>query len=548
MSLVGWFALLGGIGMFLFGMSIMSTGLKNACGDNLQVILEKATRNRIIGVLVGTGMTMLIQSSSATAAMVIGFANAGMMNLMQAIGIIMGANIGTTITAQITAFDLAAYTPFILFLGAIMFLFIKKDVIKYIGEVIMGFGMLFAGLEVMKTALDPLAQSPQFANLMTSLENPVLALVFGIAFTALLQSSSSSTVIFQTFAIEGLLGFDAAVYMVIGSAIGAVTPNLLAGLTVNREGKRAAILNLVYNIYRSAIIIALIRIFPIILTWIYNLSPADPGRQIANLNTIFAIIGVVVGIPAAKWFVKITQKIIPVLPQENQRLEDRKLKFMASMDRVPASMAVQQAHREVSRMGKLAAKNLRESLECFFDYDSDKAAIVRDREESINILNHTISDAMARLRTLELNEENIRRVSMMTIAVTDMERLSDHAENIIEYIEYMRNRRAEMSDVAKEELRKMTDDTLEAVDLAMYIFEHEDYTKLDRIEELESVVDDQEDKLVNNHIERLMKEHCDPVAGVIFSDLVTDLERCSDHAINIAYALKERPAVYKYNF
>lgn len=548
MSLVGWFALLGGIGMFLFGMSIMSSGLKNACGDNLQVILEKATRNRIIGVLVGTGMTMLIQSSSATAAMVIGFANAGMMNLMQAIGIIMGANIGTTITAQITAFDIAAYTPFVLFLGAILYLFMKRDVLKYIGEVIMGFGMLFAGLSVMKEALEPLSHSPQFANLMTSLENPALALIFGIAFTALLQSSSSSTVIFQTFAIEGLLGFDAAVYMVIGSAIGAVTPNLLAGLTVNREGKRAALLNLVFNVYRSAIIIVLIKIFPVILTWIYNLSPYDPGRQIANLNTIFAIVGVIVGIPVAKWFVKITQKIIPVLPQENQRLEDRRLKYMTSLDRVPASMAVQQAHREVSRMGDLAATNLREALECFFDYDEEKANIVRDREESVNILNHTIADAMARLRSLDLTDENIRRVSMMTIAVTDLERLSDHAENIIEYVEYMRNRHAVMSEEAQTELKQMTEDTLLAVDLAVYIFTKEDYSKLDEIEALESRVDEQEDTLVNNHIERLMTEHCDPVAGVIFSDLVTDLERCSDHAINIAYALKERPETYKYNF
>ena len=548
MSLLGWFALLGGVAIFLFGMTIMSSGLKNACGDNLQVILEKATRNRIIGVLVGMGMTMLIQSSSATAAMVIGFANAGMINLMQSIGIIMGANIGTTITAQITAFDLAAYAPIILFVGTVMYLFIKKNVIKHVGEVIMGFGMLFVGIAIMKEALDPLAHSEQFANLMTTLENPLLALLFGIGFTALLQSSSSATVIFQTFALEGLLGFDAAVYMVIGSAIGAVAPNLLAGLTVNREGKRAALLNLVFNVIRSAIIIALIRIFPVILTFIYNLSPADPGRQIANLNTIFAIIGVLIGIPMAGWFVKITERLIPILPQENQRIEDRTLKFMTQLDRVPASMAVLQAHREVSRMGELAAKNLREALDCFFTYDEEQAAQIRDREESVNILNQTIADAMLKLRTLDLNDENIRRVSMMTIAVTDIERLSDHAENIVEYAEYMRSRHAEMSETALAELEQMTEDTLEAVELAMHIFSQEDYTKLDQIERLENSIDEQEDRLVNNHIERLMNEYCDPVAGVVFSDLVTDLERCSDHAINIAYALKERPVMQKYNF
>ena len=541
MTLVGWFALLGGVGIFLFGMTVMSSGLKNACGENLQGILEKATKNRIMGVLLGCGMTMLIQSSSATAAMVIGFANAGMMNLMQSIGVIMGANIGTTITAQITAFDLAAYAPFILFLGAIMYLFVKKNIVKHVGEIIMGFGMLFVGISIMKEALAPLSESPQFVQLMTAMENPVLALIFGIAFTALLQSSSSSTVIFQAFAMQGLLGFDAAVYMVIGSAIGAVTPNLLAGLTVNREGKRAAILNLIFNVFRSAVIIALINIFPPILMFIRNLSPDDVGRQIANLNTIFAIVGVIISIPLAQWFVRIAEKMIPILPQENERLEERQLKYITALDRVPPRVAVDQAHREVTRMGRLAATNLRTALECFFDYDEEKAADVRGREESVDILNDEISAAMARLRTLDLSEEGIRRVSMMSIAVTDIERLSDHAENVIDDIDRLHNRHAEMSEVALAELRQMADDTIESVDLAIDIFEKEDYSKIDQIEALEQKIDDQQDQLVNNHIDRLMHESCDPLAGVIFTDLVTDLERCSDHAINVAYALKEKP-------
>ena len=546
MTLFEAFSLLGGIGLFLFGMTVMSSGLKNACGDNLQTILSKATKNRVLAVLVGAGMTVLVQSSSATEAMVIGFANAGMVNLVQAVGIIMGANIGTTITAQITAFNLGAFSPIILFIGAIAFLFIKKNLIKYIGEVVMGFGMLFLGITIMKEAIAPLAESPQFVNLLTGLDNPLMAIIFGIAFTALLQSSSSSTVIFQAFAIQGLLSYHTAVYLVIGAAIGAFMPNFLASFTVNRDGKRAAYLNLVFNIFRAIVLVILINVFPIILTFIQNLSPGDIGRQIANTHTIFAIIAVIIALPVSNLFIKIVEKIFPIRPNEHQKLEDRKLQYMTASigigrASIPAGVAIGQAQKEIRRMGDLAEKNLKEALECFFDYDEKKAQDVREREESVDILNHQISGGLSKLHLLQLSQENLRRVSNLTIAITDIERLSDHAENIVEYIEYMRNRKAEMTDEARNELRQMGDDMLKAVELSLYIFETEDYSKLSEIEELESIVDKQEDQLVNNHVERLMKETCDPVAGVVFSDLVTDLERCSDHAINIAYALKDRP-------
>ena len=550
MTLFEAFSLLGGIGLFLFGMTVMSSGLKNACGDNLQTILSKATKNRVLAVLVGAGMTVLVQSSSATEAMVIGFANAGMVNLVQAVGIIMGANIGTTITAQITAFNLGAFSPIILFIGAIAFLFIKKNLIKYIGEVVMGFGMLFLGITIMKEAIAPLAESPQFVNLLTGLDNPLMAIIFGIAFTALLQSSSSSTVIFQAFAIQGLLSYHTAVYLVIGAAIGAFMPNFLASFTVNRDGKRAAYLNLVFNIFRAIVLVILINVFPIILTFIQNLSPGDIGRQIANTHTIFAIIAVIIALPVSNLFIKIVEKIFPIRPNEHQKLEDRKLQYMTASigvgrASIPAGVAIGQAQKEIRRMGDLAEKNLKEALECFFDYDEKKAQDVREREESVDILNHQISGGLSKLHLLQLSQENLRRVSNLTIAITDIERLSDHAENIVEYIEYMRNRKAEMTEEARNELRQMGDDMLKAVGLSLYIFETEDYSKLSEIEELESIVDKQEDELVNNHVERLMKETCDPVAGVVFSDLVTDLERCSDHAINIAYALKDRPEEQK---
>ncbi|MCR4695135.1 MAG: Na/Pi cotransporter family protein [Pseudobutyrivibrio sp.] len=539
MTIAQFLSLLGGVGLFLFGMSIMSTGLKNSAGDNLQVILEKATANRFVAVLVGIAMTVLVQSSSATDVMVIGFVNSGMMTLAQAIGVIMGANIGTTITAQITAFNIATFTPFLLFLGAVMYLFSKNNMVKHIGSVIMGFGMLFQGITIMKAAIAPLSQSQPFVNFLSTLKNPFIALLFGIAFTALLQSSSSSTVIFQAFVVQGLLEYDVAVYLVIGAAIGSVTPNLLASLTANRNGKRSAILNLFFNIIRAVIMIVLINITPL-LSWIQATSQ-DPARQIANTHTIFAILAVLIILPFTQYIIKLTYMFIPELPEETRAAEDRQLIYMTQVGNVPPNMAIHQAQLETARMGSIAAENFEKAIDCFFDFSDEKVSDVEAREETVNILNHAIQDAMVKLQALDLSPANLRRISAITIAVTDIERISDHAENIIEYAQRMKNKKTKLSKKASKELRDMADNSLEEVLLAIDTFATENYDNLDHIEKIESKVDKQEKQLINHHIERLMDNKCEPIAGVIFSDMVTDLERCADHAINIAYALKEHP-------
>ncbi|MBQ7149197.1 MAG: Na/Pi cotransporter family protein [Pseudobutyrivibrio sp.] len=538
MTIAEMISLLGGVGLFLFGMSIMSTGLKNSCGDNLQIILEKATTNRVVAVLVGLFMTVLVQSSSATDVMVIGFVNSGMMTLAQAIGVILGANIGTTITAQITAFNIATFTPLFLFTGAVMYLFIKKDLVKHIGTVIMGFGMLFQGITIMKTAIAPLSQSEVFVNFLSTLRNPFLALLFGIAFTALLQSSSSATVIFQAFVVQGILEYDVAVYLVIGAAIGSVTPNLLASLTANRNGKRSAILNLLFNVIRAMVIVVIINVTPL-LRWIQSTS-ADPGRQIANTHTIFAILAVCILFPFTDYIIKLTYMSIPELPEETRAAEDRKLVFMTQMGNVPPNMAIHQAQLEAARMGAIAAENFEKAIDCFFDYSPEKVEDVEEREETVNILNHAIQDAMVKLQTLNLTPAMLRRISAITIAVTDMERISDHAENIIEYATRMKNKKTKLSKKAAKELKEMADNSMEEVELAIDIFTSENYDNLPKIEKLEAKVDKQEKQLINHHVERLMENKCEPIAGVIFSDMVTDIERCADHAINIAYALKEQ--------
>lgn len=542
MSLFEFFSLLGGVGLFLYGMTIMSTGLKNACGENLRVILEHATKNKVISVVVGIAITMLIQSSSATDVMVIGFVNSGLMSLTQAIGVIMGANIGTTITAQITAFNLSAYAPAILFVGAVMYLFMKKDIVKYIGTIIMGFGMLFEGIALMKAAIAPLAETQEFVNMVSALDNPFVTVIFGVLFTALLQSSSSSTVIFQAFAVQGIISYEVSVYLVIGAAIGSVTPNILASLTMGRNGKRTALLNLLFNIFRAAILMILLSLFPWITSAIKSLSPDNVARQIANTHTIFAIFAVLVMLPFSDYIVKLSQKILPLKPEESRKGEERRLMYMTQTGTIPSAVALSQAHREIVRMGEIASRNLKTALKCFFELDDSLCEVVEETEDTVNYLDREIIAKLVELRTLEMTPRDLSRVYHMTLVVADVERLSDHAENIIEYEAQVKSGKASISDQAMEELKNLAELCIRSVELCLSIFEDEDYDRLQEAADLEDLVDDTQENIINNHVKRLMSATCDPMGGVVFTDMATDLERCSDHAINIATALSDHPS------
>ena len=537
MTLFEFFTLLGGVGLFLYGMSLMSQGLKLAAGNKLRTILEYATSNRMVAVAVGILVTLLVQSSSATDMMVISFVNSGLMTLAQAIGVIMGANIGTTVTAQITAFNLSDYAPFILFIGAVLYLFVKKNEIKYTGSIILGFGMLFFGISVIKSAIVPLSKSAAFISFLSTLENPAIAVIFGILFTALLQSSSSSVVIFQTFTVQGLIGYDMTEYLVIGAAIGSVTPNLLASLTTNRNGKRSAVLNLLFNLFRAALILILVTVFPSFTKMIQNLTPGDVGHQVANTHTIFAILAVLIEFPFANQIVALSKKVVPVRPDESRSVEERKLRYLIQTRDLPSSLAIQQAKLELIRMGGLARDSLDTSIRCFFAWNDRLAESVAETEETIDILTDKIQERLISLRSNEYPPDDANKLSQLLLAASDIERISDYAENIAEYAGSFKAQKATMSDMAITELRELGEAALKSVDCAFRIFESEDAGTLSEADLLEQHVDDLQTSCVNSHIQRLMTEICHPVAGVIFIDMVTDLERCSDHAINIAHAL-----------
>ena len=534
MTIYDWFIFFGGIGLFLYGMSIMSTGFRNVFGDKLKGILEGATKNRVRAVLVGLLIKLIIQSSSATDLMVIGFVNSGMMTLSQAIGVIMGANIGTTVTAQITAFNIGAFAPLFIFIGAVLVLFMKRQSVKGAGNVIMGLGMLFQGISLMKSTIAPLAQTEAFINFLSALSNPFALVLFGIAFTALLQSSSSATVIFQAFAVSGILTYHQSVYLVIGSAIGSVTPNLLASLTANRNGKRTAFLNLIFNLIRAVILLSLISVFPQILTLIQKITPTDIGHQIANTHTLFAIFAVIIMLPFTDWIVKLSQKLIPQKEDEIRRINDRKLQFMTFTSTALPSIALIQARKEIGRMGRIAHENLETALSCFFTPNEEKEQEVLELEETCDYLNREITSKMLELKNLDLSEKDLKQIYYMTLVLADVERISDHAENIGEYASQLRTGKAKLSPQAVEELRRLADATLDSVETCVEIFDLNEYDRIPEAEKKEDLVDDIQDEIVEAHAERLMAGNCDPLGGVIFTDLVTDLERCSDHAINIA--------------
>ena len=536
-------SLLGGVGLFLYGMTVMSNGLKNAAGDSLHTILEKVTTNRLLAVLIGIVVTMLVQSSSATDMMVIGFVNAGLLTLSQAIGVIMGANIGTTVTAQITAFNLTAFAPLLIFVGAVLYLFLKKPLPKHIGGILLGFGMLFVGIGLIKTAIAPLSQSERFIRVLGALSNPILAILFGILFTALLQSSSSSVVIFQAFAVEGLLDYRQCVYLVIGAAIGAVTPNLLASLTTERDGKRTALLNLYFNLLRAALLLLVTAVFPVVLDWICALSPNDVARQIANTHTIFALVSVLALLPFSNGIIRLTYATLPLLPEEQQSKADRRLVYLVNTQSIVQAVAVHQAKLEVNRMGKLARGNLETAITYFFHPERDELFdAVEKTEQTVDWLDHAISDQLVILRSLQLPERDVFLLSRLVRVTSNYERISDHAENIIEFASRLKSAKASMSDAALDELRRMSEAVLSCLDVSMRLFEEENLTLLPEAEALEQTVDDMQDAFIQNHIDRLMTSGCDPLSGVIFTDMCTDLERCSDQALNIAHALvHEKP-------
>ena len=529
------FLLLGGIGLFLFGISYMGKGLEQAAGDNLRVWLEKLTTSPLKAVLVGALATAAIQSSGATMVMAVGFVNAQMMTLSQALYIMLGASIGTTITAQIIALDIDPWAPLILFIGLLLAQFIKNRTAKKIGAIVLGFGILFVGINLMGDAVKAMELGGLVASFLHNVHNPVLSLLFGAAFTLVIQSSSASVGILQVIVASSLgasMGLEEVVYMIMGMNVGAVAPLVLSALSGNRLSKRAAASQTAIKLLSAISFSILMLIFPAILAFVKNLSPNDVSRQVANFHTIYNSVSAVLMFPLIKPVAKLAEKLMPDSPEDE--FYSRKLLYCSNdVSKSPAIM-ITQAHKEIMRFADICRANLHTALESFFDRDEDKAEAVIEREKTINFLNHEINSYLVSLYGKGLHESDVSRVSTMLSVASDLERIGDLAENIAEYTQIAASNKAKFSPAALDDLGEMAEKVEYMVDLSMKCYDKEDRDLLAEARAVEEQVDAMQEEKTENHIERLKAEICDPRGGVVYTDMVSDLERISDHATNIA--------------
>lgn len=536
MSITMLFLLLGGLGMFLYGMKMMSDGLENVAGDRMRRTLEVLTTNRFAAVGVGAGVTALVQSSSATTVMIVGFVNAGLMTLLQATGVIMGANIGTTITAQLIAFKLSDIAPFILFIGMLMTVFLKKRMLSRFGHIILGFGILFVGLSLMSQAMAPLQENEAFRSLLVSFRSPIVGVLVGAIFTAVIQSSSASVGILQALAMLGLVGLDSAIYVILGQNIGTCVTALLAAIGTSANSKRTAGIHLMFNILGTSIYLILLPIFPSIINFIESISPDNVSRQIANFHTLFNVSATILLFPFAKHMVKLVTRIIPE-KHEPDSVEKKLLYLDERIAQTPA-IALNQTLKELNRMGTISSDNLKRSLEAFFEQDEQKALKVLEVEKTVDYLSHNIANYLIDFRGMELSEHDLKIMGSLHHVIIDMERIGDHAENIAEFALTLSEKRANLTPEGKAELVLMAEKTMETLCTSLEIFEHRDVKRLSIMEALEEEVDNMKKDYLNNHINRLQDKACNPQVGVVFTNMVAALERVADHATNIAFSIQ----------
>ena len=532
--------LLGGLALFLYGMQMMSAGLEAAAGNRMKRILEKLTANRFLGVLVGAGITAAIQSSSATTVMVVGFVNSGMMTLRQAVWIIMGANIGTTVTGLLIALDVGALAPLLAFVGVALVVFLKKPILHHWGQIIAGLGVLFLGMGMMSDAMAPLRESEFFINLMTQMSNPLLSILVGMVFTAIIQSSSASVGILQTLASSGLIGLHSAAFILFGQNIGTCITAVLASIGTSRNAKRTTIIHLLFNVIGTVIFTTICILTP--LTDLFeSLLPTSPAGQIAALHTTFNITTTLLLLPFGTQLAKIAERILPDRASDN--VNQRRLLYIKPVDHTheqhrigTSAIAINGISRELNRMAEIVENNVRESFLTVLDGTPKRLPAVEDTEETIDFLNKEISSYISSVIVYETNEADSARISAFFKISGNLERIGDHAMNISEYTKLMEQKKIDFSEDTKAEIRQMQTVSLEAMQL-IYPLESITAARLEKIAQLEQKIDDMTDAMRQNQLQR-MHAGADESA-VIYSELLTDFERIGDHILNIGEAMTQ---------
>lgn len=540
MGITDVLALLGGLALFLYGMQMMSTGLEAAAGNRMKSILEKLTSNRIKGVLVGAAITAVIQSSSATTVMVVGFVNSGLMTLKQAVWVIMGANIGTTITGQLIALDIGAIAPLFAIAGVGAIMFIKSEKVHHISSIFAGLGILFMGMDMMGAAMSPLKESEAFISLMTKFDNPLLGILVGALFTAVIQSSSASVGILQALASTGMIPLSSAVFVLFGQNIGTCITAVLASIGMKVNAKRTTVIHLLFNIIGTVLFTVICLVTPYV-TWIEAMTPGDPVAQIANAHTVFNIVTTLLLLPFGTHMANIAVRILPDSKKADD--EDLRLKYIRPFESSYAighsAVAVSQVRDEVNRMRDMVAKNISDSFDSLVQYDEKLRKKVSEREEYIDFLNKGISEYIVSLMASEMNMSDSRKINGYYAIISNLERIGDHAVNLAEYGDDMRKWEIDFSDTVKEELNEMKAQCIAALDNLKEVTSENVERILSQAVIIEQKTDDMRDKYLKKQMQRLKKGKCKPQSGIVFSEILTDFERMGDHALNIAQQYRE---------
>ena len=530
--------LIGGLGLFLYGMTLMSDSLEKAAGAKLRGILELFTKNRYVGIIVGVVFTAIIQSSSAATVMVVSFVNAGLMTLYQAIGVIYGANIGTTVTSQLVSFNLSQYAPVFIMAGVLMLMIFKNPTVKKAGEVVIGFGILFLGISTMSSSMGALKELPAIQNLFMSLDNRFFALLLGLVITAIVQSSSVTVSIVLLLAQQGLLPLKICFFIILGCNIGACMSAMLASLSGKKNAKRAALIHLLFNIIGSIIMAVILLIGS---NWIealiMHISGGNLGRCVANTHTIFKVFQVIILMPFMSWIVKLTYLIVP--GEDNDVEDEYEMKYIGDGDRLSSATAIPQVCSEISHMGEIAIGNLEKALDALLTKDDKAAKEVFEVEKRIDYMNKEITDYLVKANQISLPVGDRKKLGALFHVVSDIERVGDHAENIAEDVEKFIDMKEDINGMAGDEIRRMQEMTVKILHLSMDMFNLEDDSHLQEILDLENAIDAKERELQNLHVKCLTTGECSAQVGMMFSDLASNLERVADHATNIAFSILE---------
>ena len=535
-------SVLGGLGLFLIGMKQMGEGLELAAGNKLRVMLQRIISNKFIAMLVGVLVTGVIQSSSATDAMVVGFVNAGLMDLNQCIGILFGSKIGTTVTSLILSFDIKAYVPLCTFAGAVIITFAKKNNYRYYGQILAGFGILFMGMSMMSANFGFLKNSEMFKDIVSSMSSPVLGLLVGMVFTGIIQSSSASVGILMSLAAAGLVSLDNCIYIIFGMNVGACVPVFLSSAGANRESKQVALSNFLISLFAAILISVLVMVLsptafavPSLLNGIPFLRGNVPA-QISAVHILFNVLLTIVFLPLSGAIIKLTKLILPDVDEEKEKMETV---YLDTRILTTPPMAVLSVENECKRLGELARKNYTYAMQAFFEGDARLIEKVEKNEKVIDFLTHEITRYIVKINGLDIVDSDRKTMGVMYSAIQDMERIGDHAENIVEHAKEMMANKVKFSDDAIQELHDLDGMVAKLLDEGLTLFNEQnvDFDIAKSVIETESSLDSHVKIYKFNHINRMNSGICSAENGTIFLDMLTILERVGDHANNVAFSI-----------